>query len=633
MSDSTALLLPRISRSCDQCKARKVRCIPLSLTSRVKKRHQKCHYSHTKRKLKVKDPENTSPTFTHSPTDPADASPPSELPQKLYIDHILETRHAHGIEGWREESSVFKLSICEQAGESFIASASLAFFSESRIRSLTERVGHPRLRELIETIGSVINLKMNRKNNEQQAIPQRPPITFKSPEVPEKVSPEAAKASITAYFTHLHPIYPFLDRSEFEQKAFSYDLPHHLSSNAAFSALYHTVLALGFQYTEGGSFEAGKGKTWKLYQVALGLLSDILLPRESLVNLQELCDEDIGCPIPEIPEAIDGSVDWFLLSARFARLTSRAYQLLFTVSATSKTPRQFFDAIDSVHHDLEIWRLSIPKDQRPGEPFIPENYRSSWTITISLRSHLFYYAVVVSLCRLCLHIGAGSESPRVEHAKRRLMYTARQIIEITHYIEIQPHTPIWQVQISLSCMPTSSIRLLIPPRILGVMPLSALFILFDFVVHNPFHPETSTNLNSLDIAGVYFNRLEYATKGSLPCSLVAEFTFIARQFVREVQLNSSTRETSTKQKPYPGLMKPIEQVTGDPQSMAYMPSRMQAVVLPVQEQQEQSLDGSFQYVDQLFYPTDDLQPFMTGDFTAGFDMNNLFDSFLPNFQI
>lgn len=90
----------------------------------------------------------------------------------------------------------------------------------------------------------------------------------------------------TAYFKHVHPIHPFLDRAEFEQKALSYDLPHHLSSNAAFSALYHTVLALGAQYTEGGSFEAGQGKPWKLYQVALGLFSDVLLPRESLVNLQ-----------------------------------------------------------------------------------------------------------------------------------------------------------------------------------------------------------------------------------------------------------------------------------------------------------------------------------------------------------
>lgn len=90
----------------------------------------------------------------------------------------------------------------------------------------------------------------------------------------------------TDYFKHVHPVYPFLDRGEFEQKAFSYDLSRNLSSNPAFSALYHTVLALGAQYTEDGSFEAGEGKPWKLYQVALGLLSDILLPRESLVNLQ-----------------------------------------------------------------------------------------------------------------------------------------------------------------------------------------------------------------------------------------------------------------------------------------------------------------------------------------------------------
>lgn len=84
----------------------------------------------------------------------------------------------------------------------------------------------------------------------------------------------------------MHPIYPFLERAEFEQKAFSYDLNHYLSSDAAFSALYHTVLALGAQYTERGSFDAGQGKPWEFYQVALGLFSDILLPRESLVNLQ-----------------------------------------------------------------------------------------------------------------------------------------------------------------------------------------------------------------------------------------------------------------------------------------------------------------------------------------------------------
>lgn len=54
----------------------------------------------------------------------------------------------------------------------------------------------------------------------------------------------------------------------------------------AFSALYHTVLALGCQYTGEGSFDPGKGQAWKLYQAALGLLPDVLLPGEMLVNLQ-----------------------------------------------------------------------------------------------------------------------------------------------------------------------------------------------------------------------------------------------------------------------------------------------------------------------------------------------------------
>jgi len=67
------------------------------------------------------------------------------------------------------------------------------------------------------------------------------------------------------------------------------------------------------------------------------------------------------------------------------------------------------------------------------------------------------------------------------------------------------------------------------------MPLSALFILFDLVIHNPTHPETRNNLAFLDVAAGYFSRLEYATGGSLPSSLLSEFAHIARQYVRDVQ--------------------------------------------------------------------------------------------------
>lgn len=159
--------------------------------------------------------------------------------------------------------------------------------------------------------------------------------------------------------------------------------------------------------------------------------------------IQNIHDVDVGCPIPKIPETIHGGVDWFYLSARFSRLISRAYDMLYSVSATTKTPEEFYESIDAVHQDLENWRLSVPKGLRPGESFQPENCSSPWTITVSLRAHFFYASLIMSLCRLTLHLGSGSESSRTETAKKSLMCTARHIIELTHYIELQPHTPIW----------------------------------------------------------------------------------------------------------------------------------------------------------------------------------------------
>lgn len=102
-----------------------------------------------------------------------------------------------------------------------------------------------------------------------------------------------------------------------------------------------------------------------------------------------------------------------------------------------------------------------------------------------------------------------------------------------------------------------------------------MFILFDFVVHNPLHPETLANLTSLDVAGSYFTRLEYASGGSLPGSLLAEFPFIARQFVRDIQLGKSPHEPpATKRKLSSNSMKPFEQVQVELRTTAYVPSHV-----------------------------------------------------------
>lgn len=79
--------------------------------------------------------------------------------------------------------------------------------------------------------------------------------------------------------------------------------------------------------------------------------------------------------------------------------------------------------------------------------------------------------------------------------------------------------------------------------ILAHLPLSALFILFDLVIHNPTHPETASNLALLEVAGGHFSRLEYATGGSLPSSVLAEFAYIARTFVRTYRVEGNDGST------------------------------------------------------------------------------------------
>lgn len=86
-------------------------------------------------------------------------------------------------------------------------------------------------------------------------------------------------------------------------------------------------------------------------------------------------------------------------------------------------------------------------------------------------------------------------------------------------------------------------------RVLALMPLSALFIIFDLVVHNPTHPETNNNLALLDVASGHFSRVEYESRGTLPGSLVAEFAHIAREYVRDVQLGERGRNNDSNHQP------------------------------------------------------------------------------------
>ncbi|KZZ87546.1 Transcription factor [Moelleriella libera RCEF 2490] len=71
--------------------------------------------------------------------------------------------------------------------------------------------------------------------------------------------------------------------------------------------------------------------------------------------------------------------------------------------------------------------------------------------------------------------------------------------------------------------------------IAGIMPLSALFILFDFIIHNRHHPDTGENLACLEAAAEYFRLLDMASGGELPGHIISEFASIALHYLGKLR--------------------------------------------------------------------------------------------------
>lgn len=685
-------MIPRklLASTCDECRARKVRCPkspdPQSCMDCIKRRVP-CHFSINKRRIRqTLNTTTTSNAFPNRPTlaarthesnsnresqtrESTTESPEQQYQQlqlktqssKLYIDQLLENRNTRGRR--QIEGSILK------ANDIYVGSSGLAFFSEQRIASITERLGHNRLRENIEVLAVVIHTRMNRTTNPSESV-----VGFTRPSSPVQISDESAKLYIEAYFNQVHPIYPFLNRSDFESRAFNPNRDQLLKDSTAFCALYHTVLALGCQYQDGGTFDPGKGTAWKLFQVSLGLLTDVLVPKEALMNMQAiismaifahnssclqignmltaeaariaqllgfnkaicqeeneatchrtfwvvyilektmcfacskasiLSDFDIGCPIPEAPEAVFQGFDWFFIMARFSRLISRAYETLFSISATLNSTETTYANIDAIRDDLERWRMSIPEAFRPGETFQMKHFPDHVSMAIAVRIRYHYESIIIALSRKTLHVEGENATARRSDSKNTLMNAARTVIELTRYIDTEAHAPIWFI---------------------GSMPLSALFILFDFVVHNPTHPETKSNLSLLGVAAGYFCRLEYASKGSLPSSLLSDFAAIARQYVDDLEASANIRAE-----------------VRDVANMEPVPMQSQTMMGDIESRNpSSSVDSSFSYtealaidppsVESLSYPINDMPLSMVGGLPEHLDIVDLFDNIMVDYQ-
>ncbi|KAJ0125451.1 hypothetical protein J7T55_006797 [Diaporthe amygdali] len=373
------------------------------------------------------------------------------------------------------------------------------------------------------------------------------------------------------YFTRAHPLYPFLDRKAFEDTMLAPTFLQEPQHNKAWLALYNAVLALGCQLCEAArraqnlrSHKLPESSTfiyqkafWTLYSVEK--ISSFHFGRPSA-----FADHDISVPIPVVPEAIFGDYDWMLANARYGRLLSRAASSLFCAGVTGKTEEYFLEVIDQLERELEQWRMTTPVNGKPNDTFRINLIETSLLRTASVWTHLMYNSFRLALCRARLYLAARTRGlvSTVSQAESTSIMSeaARNVLELAAFIDVDPSTPFWFA---------------------AGIPMASLLVVFDVVISYPKHAETNTNLALLDVGGGHFSRIEYASAGWLPGSLLTQLSQIAREYVSRGKTNDGSSvppgkphiervtSTSSEKVPQPALNSELGATSGPPLQPAF----------------------------------------------------------------
>ncbi|KAG5754938.1 hypothetical protein H9Q70_002439 [Fusarium xylarioides] len=169
--------------------------------------------------------------------------------------------------------------------------------------------------------------------------------------------------------------------------------------------------------------------------------------------------------------------------------------------------------------ELEIWRLSVPESLRPGLRLRSHRLGQPQALYLAVHIHFSYYNVRIALFRVCVLAWAQDSEEQMRY-KLLLAESARSIIDLVHFIDLEPFVLPW-VQYN--------------------MPQAALFVLFDFIIENPSHSETRKNLSYMQIATSYFMRLQYATGNMVFGTILTQFLEIATKFLEGPCLPSITQ--------------------------------------------------------------------------------------------
>ncbi|RBR21078.1 hypothetical protein FVER53590_10581 [Fusarium verticillioides] len=655
------------SKACDSCKARKIRCsgYPPPCQS-CTMRSVTCRFG--TRKIPFRKNVNRNLLLTTSEESPNikinDGSPAGQkpthdadskrdaafhpVPNDLFIDRILFGSSSTDVPNADERFSLKGIGLLS-------GTHSVTFFSDSRLEMLSAKLQNNKVNDLIRRMSSVINSRARI-------------TTSTSPEhIPELALPSinylSAAKYITIYYEQVHPLFPHLDRDTFDSTAASPDLSTILINDPSFSALYHSVLALGSLHDGGGSFEPGKGRAWELLSVALAKVPDLPKAKNSLVALQaittiavyclgvpcisiehsimtemarmaqdlapSLCkgpsakafyrvfwvvyviekimsfhfgrpsaiiDANIIAPMLYVPETHLGGLNWTYILAQQSRLLSRAMNTLFCPGVCHRGSQYFLMTIDQLLEDLEQWRASIAEEFRPGYPSQSNSLRRPVHGTVGIWINYLYYSLKLILLRSRLQIDSsqGSGTGKTSHSEQ-LIEVSRSVLEIVTYVDVEPSTPLW---------------------IIAAIPLCALFLLFDHVISNPKSPDTRSNLALLNIAGGHFSRLEFASGGTLPGSLISEFTYIAREYINQCDSQDSHKGPQNITSSADPNASMVESCTEVSQSLEQEFEMAQATVL-----------NSTSLMDPIYAPIESLWD-SGNDPLYGIDVMNLFNSIM-----
>ncbi|KAL4795096.1 fungal-specific transcription factor domain-containing protein [Aspergillus venezuelensis] len=588
-----------VNKSCDRCRVKKIKCISHvgSSCEYCQSRGLSCAFSYQRRRRRRNNPDELvlQTTTPWPPVKRAEQYPGSRVRSsplgggtegspELYIDYLLEQGTSN--ETYKPTSGHDQLTTL------LGPSPNISFFPAKRVHAICQRLGNNRLEHLLESMRGVIAAKLKISGPPLGHSLDQCPFND-SATGPEPSVDSSARDYIQSYFELVHPFYPFLPRQEFEKRALAPNGLDDLAADKAWSCLYHAILAVSCQHQEGGSYEARSGRSWAYFERSMSLAKDITFSKGSLTTIQALMtlavfcqsisgfgfqsvliaeaaimaqniginrltssspdssstrtfwvlyymektscfvtgkvptlqDAHISCPLPNTGIWAFADYDWFLSVITYARLTSKIHSRLLTITSVPRPWSAYYSTITTLRLELGQWRASIPARFRPGQQLRAQMLPEPHAVQMALRISYYYYYANLALLWTLAHCGIDRLDPaQQDNLKTELMQTARGVLELTSWIEISPSTPI---------------------AILALTPLSALIILFDLIVQNPTHPETSLNLALLDIASGHFSRIEYASKGVLPGSLISAFAHLARQYIYDLRHAASTTPAFT----------------------------------------------------------------------------------------